>query len=435
MPGLVSERLQEALESWELTRLYFEIALRAENELRYGDAYRELPIAVTSWKRFRRAVLDNDIQSLDPAVWAADRDLLAYAMKNGYGYLDPTLQSMGAAMMQRGEFALEFFAWSRQSRRAFKIDEPLQRTLTAAAIPQETWDDVLWPFDSFAVELAEPIGYHSAKLNREVMHDAILVSQVMVGGKPVMMMRLLTVSDWPYEYDLSGLSQEERDDMKRLIRQGRSFDRVLDLRARGARREMNLRKKKVPRPLAQGLAAIPLFVPGNGDQQIRLEPEDLANAVHTVLGIRDTAEVNPEQLERYCRCYSQAALIVVGLAFAIEGAGSKRRSHVLEWHPKRRKRRALIDGQGLVITDEELVCEITCESVFGAVRRRGAVYTDAHGVVRPHWRIRHRRRPAYSPLDAPKTIKVPPRLINAYLVGKYGIVGGTTQHMAETAPW
>jgi len=47
--------------------------------------------------------------------------------------------------------------WTRSSRRIFTLDGALQDLLACTSLERTCWGDVTWPFDSFAVELANPI--------------------------------------------------------------------------------------------------------------------------------------------------------------------------------------------------------------------------------------------------------------------------------------
>ncbi|MDF1496430.1 MAG: hypothetical protein P1P90_00025 [Patescibacteria group bacterium] len=61
--------------------------------------------------------------------------------------------------------------WSRSSRRVFALDRTLQDLLACTSLEHMCWGDVSWPFESFVVELANPL-----EVSGE-LYDAIIVSR------------------------------------------------------------------------------------------------------------------------------------------------------------------------------------------------------------------------------------------------------------------
>jgi hypothetical protein len=65
------------------------------------------------------------------------------------------------------------FAWNHYSRRVYRLDKSLQIMLSATSLTGIHWDEIRWPFQSFVIELEDPLAGDNGKL-----YDHIIVSDV-----------------------------------------------------------------------------------------------------------------------------------------------------------------------------------------------------------------------------------------------------------------
>lgn len=65
------------------------------------------------------------------------------------------------------------FAWNHYSRRVFRLDKSLQTMLSATSLEGLYWNEIKWPFQSFVIELSDPLADDDGKL-----YDYIIVSEV-----------------------------------------------------------------------------------------------------------------------------------------------------------------------------------------------------------------------------------------------------------------
>ena len=72
-----------------------------------------------------------------------------------YEFIPPA--DMKRSLSYEGGYPLALARWSVHSRRIYKLDSDLQALLQATSLKGVLWSDVQLPFDSFAIELAQPL--------------------------------------------------------------------------------------------------------------------------------------------------------------------------------------------------------------------------------------------------------------------------------------
>jgi hypothetical protein len=65
------------------------------------------------------------------------------------------------------------FAWNHCSRRVFHLDHNLQTLLSATSMDGVFWNEIKWPFQSFVIELSDPLADSNGKL-----YDYIIVGEI-----------------------------------------------------------------------------------------------------------------------------------------------------------------------------------------------------------------------------------------------------------------
>lgn len=410
MPCIVAEHLEEALALWELGALETELAARGTLATAGTDPFREIPSEVTAWRNLRRTLLDNGVATLGPKAFTLDSII---EIPHG------DVIERHPALTQLQTFPIELFNWTRKSRRVFRLNPWLQQVLEYADFPSMHWGDVLWPFDAFAIELAVPIAFYSADLERNIQYDSILLSQVPLdntGRNVYVVMRLLSSSDLR-SINSAGRTKEEQREVLTLLAQKRQWNRLARVVERGRRRV----RVKANFPSGQGIAVFPIFKPGvEENKPIQLNGPVLYEYGRQWYDQKANQKYAPVYMEEII---SRLAKIAVGLCLYLESISSEGQENLV-WERNRAKGGPL--GAVGVITDEAYVCKVVNRGLIDpTTTKQDKKHSVSGGFKRPHWRRAHRRRPPHSPKTAPKSVKVPPRLINLHLVPLYGIVGGT----------
>ncbi len=400
MQTIVSERLSRMLRFWKDVCWSCEMLAHttvpgADIEATLRDV---MPPAVSRYETFERLVYDQTVQKLTLSDWLPTRKQNETFVK---------LQSFRM-------FPLEFFEWSRKSRRSFELPAGLSRVFGLATYPKMDWSDVILPYDSFAIVLEEPLRVEEQE-DIWLEYDTILVTKLPLLGH--IQMRLINKPVVAEDED------HVPDNVKRRIRM--FIERGETEKAeRWVTTEFETVEKRIV--VTPGWRTTVLFSDADIETKtsVALEVADFAARPEFHLRANELEggiEGNLWRLEPF----SIAAKIVVGWCMYMDSLTSTD----IAWREKRRKK-VVRGSRGVtgVITEIDHIC-----TVLGKARLDASVYSGTEVsqnassgfFKRPHWRRRHKKRPPGTPPGSPKTVRVPTLLIRPDLVPFFGIIGGT----------
>lgn len=396
MKSVASERLQEVLDYWRDACWYYEAVTRtiSKYEPLTPD---EIPVHVSNWRRYTDLVFNNEVKELDLNDWVP----YAEESKNA-----PELSALAT-------FPVEFFEWSRKSRRVFHLPQNITSLFVQAPFTNIRWKDVLWPFDSFAITLDAPLVVEDVP-GTWSRYDTILVAKI--PKLDMITIRLLRESHCAKEECRIPTRAKERFDV--LYRHGNvgKIRRLLDREWAGIKERM----KSTP-----GWRWAVLCDRPSPDAKVALEASDFAKLIpqQELKKLVDEGglDANLWRVEPT----SWAAKIVVG--WCVYRRSLKPTSQVWSEYrvpPAKRGTRGVTG----VITQPENVCTILGEgrldpTTYGL---REPPEQSSGFFKRPHWRSAHDRR-----TRGGETVEIPPLLIRKDLVPLYGIIGGTKTEVLD----
>jgi hypothetical protein len=397
MSSVASERLQEMLEYWQDLCWYWESRLRAEVGYVPDDPM-VVPSHITKWKEFEQIVFDNTIPAISIEEWGVPPEL--YQEFRGF---------IGMHL-----FPLEFFEWSRKSRRVFNLPQGLCQVLGQATYPEVRWKDVLWPFDSFVITLEYPIQCEDMP-GVWSRYDAILVTKIPETG----------------HVELRMMRAPHTDKKKRRIpdKSKRRFELLLK---RGDEKKTVDFLGKTWTTWSSNMKSSPgwrtCHLVGkhklSSNDKVKIDPEDLMSKPSDEMMERVRYTWGSEEYLWMVEPISWAAKIAVGWCLYLQTLSSLQ----VSWAIKKTNIQK-IGSRGVtgVITNVDNIC-----TVLGEARLDPSSYgvndqpsQDSGLFKRPHWRRAHYRRPRGSHPRALKTVAVPPLLIRKDLIPFFGIIGGT----------
>ena len=152
MSIISSTRVFQLLQAWETLCLVYEIASKANTK----DPKINKPLALNSaalnWQKLRK-----DIRGPNPI------DTTKY-------FPNDVLQSKHLGMLSTTPFTIA--DWARSSGRIFKVNVDTQAVFNAMSLASITWADIHFPFQTFAIQLAEPISAYNTE------YDCLIVRVV-----------------------------------------------------------------------------------------------------------------------------------------------------------------------------------------------------------------------------------------------------------------
>lgn len=395
-------RLEGALRAWEDVQLIKEIRL-THRAILQRDVSGDLLTRAGRWRRYRTTLMDNRIERLAPIDWIP--------------LLPPRLErECGLTGSEKFDtFPLEFFEWTRKSRKVFVLPQAEQNLFSIATFPDMRWGDIMWPFDAFGIELAAPLSFEATP-GTYLICTHLLVARVVLEDKTFISVRPLCDGINPvlkFGERSRLMSALEAKDWRSLFAQYNNLtDRL------GAAWQID------------GAYAFALRAEPEETDEMRIvlsdddiDPSSQENQRLSILGrtLRNATPALRDALIRMAR-------IVIGTCLHLESVCSRGgvRDEV------RRSGKKYMGPLG-VITDEVYVCRIIGRSTIdpdavGSYGDRQA----RQGFIRPHWRRAHWRRPQNTPPTHPKTIRVPAKLINAEYVPLFGILPGSIARLLSS---
>ena len=396
----VSERLAQTFATWQMYFLGHELEVAIQQQ--QGNLTKKDMVVSQKGTQLPNVILDNSVSQLNSDDWQPRT-------------INGTVTDFGSQIELYTHFPYELFQWNRASRRAFHLPHSLEAMLAAAELPDMTWDDVLWPFESFIVTVEKPIVVHHPLDGTKQKFDTILVtkSNSATGGK----VHLRWIHTPQSEGKKLGLTVQEIKRFRTLLGKGKIPE---------AAKLWDRRYKEIHKfyPFQIGSQNVELEIEWGKSQKLITEADEL----YTHLGAALDWQGQPLKYDdagskTFFESLSVTLRIVVGWMLYLESM--KRES--TEWRPgQKHKTRLMSGGSPSVIIEPENVCTIVGEGRIKCSELTSERGTRcSKGYVRPHWRRAHYRRPAGSSPTAQKTQRVPPVLVRADLVPLYGIVGGT----------
>ncbi len=150
--GQAIKLLENALCAWEDYRLLDEAFVRVG--IRNGSLKQEdlLP-PVKHWRELRRHFLLPPTQRFNHSRFC---DWGGLTEENSL-FSGPELMSEKGIFFE--EFPLQLASWIASSRRVFTLSEELALRFVSADYSNYKWSDLLWPFDSFLINLEKPLTF------------------------------------------------------------------------------------------------------------------------------------------------------------------------------------------------------------------------------------------------------------------------------------
>lgn len=377
--------LENALRAWEDLRLIDEVVQRLairDGRKRPEDLIRPLK----DWRELRKHLLNASAPGFE----------FDFERFCGFANEDETMIQGKANLYQ--ELPLQLASWTASSRRVFSLSEDLVMRFVSADYSHYQWSDLLWPFDSFVINLEQPLVIKGT--------DGIYRTLALI----------LVSSICKISADFSH-GDDRRDgfeiapyystvDGKELPTEllGRKEHAQLDDHLRHKRWEkVDKRKSRLANHIVNALdQSNNELPPGNGDPHLVLKDGLINQGVNV-------------------------AKIIAGLCLYLEALPGKTVDSY-RWHstPAIAARREVRK----VITDGELICQVEDFNVispntitlFPETLRAGPAYT-----VTPHWRRAHYRRAkgqGKNPL-APRDVYVGPSLIHKDQLPEGAVPGGS----------
>ena len=379
----VSERLSHAFAEWQMFLLWYEMEVASLNHA--GTLTQQDVLDSQIITKLPHTILDNSIKNLNIDDWKLSKIELCPDNLRGSHHAYEL-------------FPYELFKWNRNSRRVFHLPTSLKTLLETANLPNITWDDILWPFDSFIVTIEEPITINYPD-KRIIKFDTIMVTKTnsVTGG-------YLTLR-WIQTPTKSGQKFGFNDREIELFRRNLKNRKIKEMR------DFWDKKYETQKELFQsntGSQSINFNINWNTSQKIITETNEL---IKSYFGVN-----SPTGIERsFCEALSAVLRIVVGWMLYLESLPK----NTTEWRkPDKKGNLRSMGGLTHVITNPENICDIAGKSYLSTSETMSSGQRNHKGFVRPHWRIGYRRRNSEK--------KIPPVLVRADLVPLYGIVGGTT---------
>lgn len=378
----VSERLSHAFAEWQMFLLNYEIEVAS---MKHTGALTQHDIVESQIvTKLPHTILNRSIKNLDINDWKLRKIELCSDNLRGLNHAYEL-------------FPYELFNWNRNSRRVFHLPISLKTLLETAELPNVTWDDILWPFDSFIVTIEEPITINYPD-KRIIKFDTIMVTKtdsVTSGGVSLRWIQTSTKSGQKL-----GFNDKEIGRLRRNLKHGKIKEA----------RDFWYKKYEAQKELFQsntGSQGTNFNINWNTSQEIVTGTNKL---IESFFGAN-----LPTDIERsFCETLSTVLRIVVGFMLYLESLPK----NTTEWRKPNKNNLHAMSGLTNVITKPENICNIVGKSYLHTTKTMSSGQRNHKGFVRPHWRVGYKRRNSKK--------KIPPVLVRADLVPLYGIVGGTT---------
>lgn len=408
MSNIASNRLEDALQTYEdLCLMQEALSLSSRNNRGSRSAHPPLSGGAANWRRLRSRLLDNEYDMLSNASdWLFSAEFKANS------------QLMYNVISPLEDLPLDLYMWVRQSRRIFAVSPDLQRFTVAGNYGHLKWDNVLFPFPSFLVELETPIVEGGVK--ESALFDAFLVTWL----------PLPDTNDGPNRQLKIRLFHRKKSDRKGILTQPErnTLQRDLDRRnwVRLAKEgQKTLSKSLSDAEVTQGSLHLGIYERALHGLDICVEPKEILEAMHVLQralpGKVSFANEKVATESTHWRHYSEAAKIAIGLSLYLVHMSTN--SEPAEWKQPKHSRPGPLNA----ITDGTYICEVVGKGIFDPT----IFHPEGGGKLRsgfempPHFRRAHKRRPAGSAPNAPKTIEVPSTFIHKDRMPPSGVAGGT----------
>ncbi len=386
MVSIASERLEDALQTYEdLCRLLEPLRL-APGSQQVGMLKHEGILA--NWRKLRSGLLDSKNNVFTSSDWKIH-------LRKGSLIADDYLHALAP-------FPLELHRWMHTSRRIFAIDPALQSFLLKENYSKQTWQNILFPFPAFVIELEKPIAESDKNDPHSVYElDTILVSWFAPTGESEGFFRVRTFRKKTHNRK-GALLQSERAEYDKYLARNNSV--------RLGRLTRQITRQKSSRDYDQGVYQTGFTIPAGEDSYVEIEPVDL-------LRLSDNSD---ERVTEDYSIYSMASKLAVGLSLYLAHMSAK--SESVEWSPTGNTR----PGPLNIITDGAYICRVVGKSVFdptifcpGPIERLHSGYE-----MPPHHRRAHLRRPRGSSPNAQKTVRVEATFIHKDRMPPHAVAGG-----------
>ena len=304
--------------------------------------------------------------------------------------------------------AVELATWCWKSRRIYSIDTELQALLAATSLKDVIWDDIRLPFDSFGIQLAQPIC-----MTDGTKYDFVLISRHMAQFQPSkeIKMAVLFILFSTKRNEYMPLTQSQLNELQALIQQRKW-------------RKADTLRYKLQLHILRCLEDFGVVVP---EDEIRCKEVTCLAAYLMEQHASELSERRASVAES-TRAWDEMFRVVVGLALYLQTLppGSP---HVSP--PSTPFRSGLPDRK--VITNRWEVCNVTSvipltreERIFYGIEGNLEQQRQAKHELSCHFREGHWRRPPGKGDDptAPRTVHVRPCIVRRDRLPKDGGLPG-----------
>lgn len=386
------KRLEQSLLGWEENNFLQEFHNRLSQKLRLSPTFATNG-SVKYWREFRSYLM-----SLKP---------FQEINLDSRFRLDSTLKE-GHEMAFNNTFATALAKWTANSRRVYTLPTDLSTILSLTGFGSHTWNDVTFPFNTFAVKLEQPI------IKRDhATFDTMIVSwfkgDFTNPDAPIAAeLDILLVSNMYDKYTF--LTEFERQQMIKQLGKGKNWLRLES--------EINRRMKFMVHSHLYSRFRLQ-FDPA---EPINETFNALKNGDSTTQGYAfgDAVEGDEGQL---FEIWEPALKVAIGLCIYLVANANKSKI-VSKWEPVIPQEKS-----PKVITDQSEICR-----VYGKIKLSqktidvlNRMRNEPTGKVTPHFVSGHWRRPPYTGHDPNqiKSVQVLPYHVNGDLLGEEELTAGT----------
>jgi len=375
------KRLEQGLQWWEDAYLFCGSGF-AGGTAKRGDDYKEVDLEGVL--QFRAKLIESFGEELDC------RKFFLHSYEEGSGRL------------RDSHLPIAMEAWNRCSRRVYQVPNDLRALLKATSLGRVQWDDVLLPFNAFAVILDEPLVD-----NLGCSYDCFIIAKSkFYSGKPSLVLMFYSTAlarNKP-------ISNRDREKVKWAVRKGR-WKKIEQVAKRGIR--------DAAAPTAHHLIPEEVLKQGSIEQALQTAPDDYHLPKGGATDNHDWGLT------------SQALRLVCGLSVCLQMLPTKSGSK-----PKgddQPKAPPLNTG---LITDGADICTVSVTHVLGSCKEQRGTQGQRDGIQRrksTHFRTGFWRKPPGTASDPnqKKTVKVPSTIVNLHLLPEGAIPHGSENVVKE----
>ena len=391
-PAMVTvDRLEQGMNLWEegaRMNLIMVAALQLGVGAK-GKARKTFEYALSAGQRFREFLLRANEEPFNNTLFGFTTD-----------------PRVNYELYMFGQFAESMYMWSRYSRNVYTLSDDLRVILQATSFGGVRWNEVPWPFDSFAVSLEKPV-----QIAPDMQCDTIIFSC----KRDAITKRVTSIS---FCFVPTSVQSYECWDEQKFRRFFLELERK-DLRAVArSQKQLKIRGEK---------KAEFRYLSFNTEDLVDVPLKKLPQHAHVQAGER-VLEYTDEMLG----LQMEVARMVASIAFFITTI-PPRPAPVGEIRTRNMPPSAIKKNDPRLISKGVNICKLTFRHTLSSEDRdemEACMARERTGGVCPHWRRTHYRRESGRGNDplAPRTVLIPAVIVNRRHLPDGNLPGGLLRH-------